>query len=349
MAKAKRTAVTAKAAPANKAAARKSATGESPAGKKSPVRREPSASGNPGAFLDLPPSASGYDEAAVVVLPMPLEESVSYGGGTAAGPDAIIAASQQVELYDIARDCEPAMAYGVHTLPPAFAARGVSAAKAVDAVAAEARKHMEAGKFVLGLGGEHTASLGMARAVAEAFGDFTLVHVDAHADLRDAYEDNPLSHACVVRRIAELPECVGILQLGIRSTSTDQMEYAKRHAKGGGLRPDIRTWFARDMHRDKSWRKQFARAVKGRRVFFTFDVDGLDPAVVPATGTPEPDGLTWRQLIRIAEIVAANARRCLAMDCVELAPAPGLHHADFTVARALYAMLTLFAAPRRRR
>lgn len=300
---------------------------------------------NPGAFLDLSPEASDYDRAAVVVLPMPLEESVSYGGGTVRGPEAIIAASQQVELYDIERDCEPALKYGVHTLPPAFTAPAKSAGTAIDAIAVEAEKHLAAGKFVLGLGGEHTASLGMARAVAATKGNFVLVHIDAHADLRDSYEDNPLSHASVVRRIAELPECRAILQLGIRSTSPDQVEFARRHAKGKGKRPRITTWYAHDMHRDETWRKELKRAVKGRRVFLTFDVDGLDPSIVPATGTPEPDGLTWRQLMRIARTVAGSADRCVAMDCVELAPAPGLHHADFTVARALYAMLTLFATP----
>ncbi|MDR1744647.1 MAG: agmatinase [Planctomycetota bacterium] len=288
---------------------------------------------NPGAFLDLPPEASAYEKAAVVVLPMPLEESVSYGGGTAGGPEAIITASQQVELYDMALDREPAMEYGIHTLPPAFAAR-TNAGDALEAIKKEAEKHLKAGKFVLGLGGEHTASLGLARAVAAAKGEFTLVHIDAHADLRDTYEGNPLSHACVVRRIAELPECRDILQLGIRSTTGEQAEFARSR--------DVTTWGARDMHRDKRWKRELKRAVRGKRVFLTFDVDGLDPAIGPATGTPEPDGLTWRQLLRVAEIVAENAACCLSMDCVELAPVPELRYADFTVARALYAMLTLF-------
>lgn len=299
----------------------------------------------PGAFLDLPPEVSAYDAATVVVLPMPLEESVSYGGGTAKGPEAIITASQQVELYDPRRDSDPAMLYGVHTLPiPEIFTRpgkAAGAGEALDAIAAETEKHLRAGKFVLGLGGEHTASLGVARGVAAAKGNFTLVHVDAHADLRDTYEDNPLSHACVVRRIAELPECEAVLQLGIRSTTREQMEFVKKHSRKG-KRPMLATWFAWDMHRSKAWRREFRKAVSGRRVFFTFDVDGLDPAIVPATGTPEPDGLTWRQLMRVARILATHSSCCLAMDCVELAPAPGLHHADFTVARALYEMLTMF-------
>lgn len=302
---------------------------------------------NPGAFLDLPPEASRYESAAVVVLSMPLEESVSYGGGTAAGPDAIVTASQQVELYDPRRNADSALLYGVHTLPalPIFA-RGkgkLNAGAALDAIAEETARHLLAGKFVLGLGGEHTVSMGVARGVAAAAGNFTLVHVDAHADLRDTYEGDPLSHASVVRRIAELPECEAVLQLGIRSTTREQMDFVRDHAPRRNARPVVRNWFAWDMHRDKTWRRELKKAVKSRRVFFTFDVDGLDPAIVPATGTPEPDGLTWRQLMRIAKIVAEHSRRCVAMDCVELAPTPGLHHADFTVAKALYEMITMFA------
>lgn len=300
---------------------------------------------NPGAFLDLPPEACDYDRSRVVVLPMPLEESVSYGGGTAKGPEAIIAASAQAELYDIKRDCEPVLDYGIHTLPvpEVFTKSGkVGAEEAIEAIFEETRRHLAVGKFVLGLGGEHTASLGVARGVAAARGDFTLVHVDAHADLRNSYQDNRLSHACVVRRIAELPQCRSILQLGIRSTSPEQMEFVREHAARKKLRPMVKSWFAEDMHRDKSWRDKFRKAVAGKRVFFTFDVDGLDPAIVPATGTPEPNGLTWRQLMRIASIISEHAECCMAMDCVELAPALGLHHADFTVARALYEIVSMF-------
>ncbi len=290
---------------------------------------------NPGDFLDLPPEACDYGKAAAVILPLPLEESVSYGGGTGRGPAAIIEASRQVELYDIVRKCEPAMEYGVHTLPApsAFSGQKRDAGKMLEAASAETARHLAAGKFVAGLGGEHTVSLGVAKGVAEIKGDFTLVHIDAHADLRADYQGDPLSHACVVRRIAELPQCRTVLQLGIRSTTREQVAYARERG--------ITTWYARDMHGKKKWKRELRKAVKGERVFFTFDVDGLDPAIVPATGTPEPDGLEWGQWMDIARIVSAHAD-CVAMDCVELAPAPGLHHADFTVARAVCEMITMF-------
>lgn len=299
---------------------------------------------NHGAFLDLPPEASEYERSRAVVLPMPLEESVSYGGGAANGPVAILEASSQVELYDHNLDCEPALDYGVHTLPtPAIFQSGkkADAAAIIDAIAEEAGRHLARGKFVIGLGGEHTASLGLAKAVATTRGDFTLVHIDAHADLRDSYQDNPLSHASVVRRIAELPQCRGILQLGIRSTSVDQMEFVRNHAPRKGKRPVIRTWFADDIHGKNAWRKEFKKAVSGKRVFFTFDVDGLDPAIIPATGTPEPNGLTWRQLMRIVKLMVSHAECVVAMDCVELAPYPGLHHADFAVAKAIYEIASM--------
>lgn len=310
-------------------------------GEKAAAEKE--AAHRPGAFLDLPPAACRYESASVVVLPMPFEETVSYGGGTAAGPAAIIEASQQVELYDHVRDGEPALLYGIHTLRVPEALRsGAKAEAAVAAIAVEAARHLEAGKFVVGLGGEHTVSYGLAKAVAGTNGAFTLVHIDAHADLRDEYQGDPYSHACVVRRIAELPECEAVLQLGIRSTSADQMEYARAHARPAGPRPWIRTWFSDDIVGAGGWKKEFRKSVKGRRVLFTFDVDGLDPSLVPATGTPEPDGLGWRHLMKAAELVADNAEACIAMDCVELAPSPGLHYAEFTIAKALYRMISMF-------
>lgn len=296
--------------------------------------------------MGVSPEHSAYGNAGVVVLPLPYEESVTYEGGTARGPEAIIAASRQVEWYSLARGDEPVFGYGIHTLPPPpFFRRGggkMAAGEIMDRIARETALHAAAGKFVLGLGGEHSVSLGIARGLAEAAGAFTLVHIDAHADLRDIYDGAPFSHACVARRIAEIPQCEAVLQLGIRSTSPDQMEFARAHRPGSGARPMIQTWFAADMHAGDGWERELERLVDNRRVFVTFDVDGLDPAIVPATGTPEPDGLTWRQLMAAAAAVSRGAGKVVGMDCVELAPRPGLHHAEFTVAKALYEMTTMF-------
>ncbi|MDR0362833.1 MAG: agmatinase [Planctomycetota bacterium] len=296
-------------------------------------------------FLGLPREESTYSRAAAVILPLPFEESVSYGGGTALGPEAIIDASKQVELYDAKLGVEAALAFGIHTLSPPEIMLQVtkpSAAKVLDAVAESAFLHCQAGKFVVGLGGEHTVSVGLARGAAKARGAFTLVHLDAHADLRDSYKENPLSHACAIRRIAEIPECEGIVQLGIRSTSVDQFEFARARRPKSGIRPYVKTHYADDMLESGDWEKDLVKRVKGREIYFTFDVDGLDPSIIPATGTPEPNGLAWRHLLKAAEIVASHAFMTVGMDCVELAPQPDLHYADFTAAKAVYAMLSRF-------
>ena len=288
---------------------------------------------NPGAFLDLPPEASAPDQALVHLLPIPYEATVSYGGGAAGGPEALIAASAQVELYDRDFDDEPALRYGVHTRP-ALDLDGLPPASAVGRIADAVADACRPGRFLLPLGGEHTVSVGVFDGLARALGGaFDVVHLDAHADLRSAYQDEPLSHACALRRIAEHPACRKIWQLGIRSVCPEEVGFIR------GNPARVRTWFAEQMA-DGSWRGELAAGVEGRRVFLTFDVDALDPAVVPGTGTPEPDGLGWRQVLSVADTLAGSAGcEVVAMDCVETAPSPGLHYSEFNVAKLLYGML----------
>jgi agmatinase len=281
----------------------------------------------PDNFLGLPDEYSSFDRAGVLVLPIPFERTVSYGGGTQAGPAAIITASQQVELYDREFDREPGLEYGVHTLPaleldddPAAAVAQIAAA--VTAAAAS-------GKLLVGLGGEHTISAGFGRGLLQALGGpLTVVQIDAHSDLRDSYEDTPYSHACVARRLLELDGIEQVLQLGIRSVCAEEVEFARQHPQ------QARVWYAEQVHEGR-WLTEFVQRVRGRRVYLTIDVDGLDPAIVPATGTPEPDGLTWRETLHIVRTLAANAT-IVGLDCVELAPQPALHAADFAVAKLIY-------------
>jgi agmatinase len=278
-------------------------------------------------FLGL---ASEYTDPArvgVFVLPMPFEATVSYGGGTMAGPEAIIAASQQVELYDREFDAEPALDYGVHTLPALALPQEPEAA--VNAIAAATAQAASTRKLVVGLGGEHTVSVGFGRGLAQALGGpLTLVQIDAHADLRDEYEGSPFSHACIARRLVGDNTVEQVLQLGIRSVCTEEVAFARQN-------PDrVRIWYAEEVHAG-DWRTELAARLAGKRVFLTIDVDGLDPAIVPATGTPEPDGLTWVETLDIVRHVCQSAQ-ILGIDCVELAPYPGLHAADFAVAKLLY-------------
>ena len=281
----------------------------------------------PDNFLGLDEPFSDYNTARVLVLPIPLEATVSYGGGTAAGPQAILAASQQVELYDRDYDAEPALAYGVHTLPAVELPADPAAA--VDEIQAAVARAARSGKLVVGLGGEHTVSVGFGRGLVEALGGpITVVQIDAHSDLRDRYAGTPYSHACVARRLLELPAVEQLLQLGIRSVCPEEVANSRAHPERLGL------GYAEAVH-DGSWHAAILEPVRGRRVYLTIDVDGLDPAVVPATGTPEPDGLTWAESLSILRALNAHAT-VVGIDCVELSPVAGLHMADFAVAKLLY-------------
>jgi agmatinase len=285
----------------------------------------------PDNFLGLAAAESAFDRAGVLVLPIPLEATVSWGAGTARGPAAIIAASQQVELYDREHDREPALDYGVHT--PPFLDVASDPATAVEEIAAAVAEAAGSGKLVVGLGGEHTVSAGMTRGLLAALGGpLTVVQIDAHSDLRDEYDGTPWSHACVARRILEDPRVEQVLQLGVRSVDTEEVAFRR-------AQPDrVRTWYAEEIHAG-GWRDELTARLSGRRVHLTIDVDGLDPAVVPATGTPEPDGLTWAEALDVIRTTAAEAE-IAGVDCVELAPRPGLHAAEFAVSKLLYKTIT---------
>jgi agmatinase len=282
-------------------------------------------------FLGLAPEYTDPQRVGVLVLPIPFEATVSFGGGTANGPAAIIAASQQVELYDREFDGEPVLDFGVATMSTLDLPEEPAAA--VDAIAAAVAEAAATGKLVVGLGGEHTISVGVGRGLRQALGGpLTLVQIDAHADLRDEYEGSPLSHACVARRLLVDGTIEELLQLGIRSVSSEEVEFARQH------RGRLRIWYAEEVH-SGAWREEIATRLAGKRVFLTIDVDGLDPAIVPATGTPEPDGLTWTETLDIVRLVCQSAQ-IVGIDCVELAPYPGHHAADFAVAKLLYKTIT---------
>lgn len=282
-------------------------------------------------FLDLPAASAAYAQAHVLILPIPFEATVSYGGGTAQGPAAIIEASRQVELYDREFDSEPALQYGIHTLDALTLPADVAAA--VDQIAAAVAAAAASGKLVVGLGGEHTVSVGFGRGLLQARSDsLTVVQIDAHSDLRDEYEESPYSHACIARRLLEEEGIEQVLQLGIRSVCPEEVAFTRANPER------VRVWYAEAIH-EGNWQDELRKRVRGRQIYLTIDVDGLDPAIVPATGTPEPDGLTWRETLNILRIVAQEAK-IVAIDCVELAPTPGLHMADFAVAKLLYKAIT---------
>lgn len=281
----------------------------------------------PDNFLGLPAPFSDRVNAGVLILPIPFEATVSYGRGAAGGPAAIIRASQQVELYDREFDREPALDFGIHTL--AALATPQEPEQAVALIARTVAEAASTRALVVGLGGEHTVSVGFGRGLLAALGGpLTVVQIDAHSDLRAEYDGTPYSHACAARRLLELPGVEQVLQLGVRSVCPEEVALARSQPER------IRVWYAEAVH-DGGWQAELIERVRGRRVYLTIDVDGLDPSVVPSTGTPEPDGLSWRETLAVLRAVAAHAA-IVGLDCVELAPAPGRHASDFAVAKLVY-------------
>jgi agmatinase len=261
-----------------------------------------------------------------------MEATVSYGGGTARGPRAILEASFQLELYDREFDCEPGVLYGVHTLDQMVL--DADPAQAMEAITRRVEEVYSPHALLGVLGGEHSLTYGVvAGLLARIEGPLTVVQIDAHADLRDTYEGSPYSHACVCRRLLELDRVEKLLQIGIRSVCTEEAEVIRSE-------PRLRTWFTEEVF-EGDFEDQLRRQVRGKNLYLTVDVDGFDPSLIPATGTPEPDGLSFRQGERIFKILAQEAR-LVAFDCVELAPIAGHHSSDFVVAKLVYRLMNTF-------
>lgn len=280
-------------------------------------------------FSDSP--SEDPSTATVHLLPAPLEATVSYGGGTALGPQAILEASYQLENYDREFRCEPNLDYGIYTWPALhFSVDGQSAHQKLEERVKEIYK---ASKLLGVLGGEHSLSAPVVRGIlAHRNSPITIVQIDAHADLRDSYEGSPLSHACVGRRFLEISGVEQVLQLGIRSLCQEEADLI-------ATEPRLRTWFSEDIHRG-DYIEEFQERLESRDVYLTIDVDGFDPSVMPSTGTPEPDGLNFRQVENIIR-TSISKSQLLAFDCVELAPMPNFHSPDFMVAKLLYRLMNL--------
>lgn len=285
---------------------------------------------NPERFLGLDDDASQRETSAAWVLPIPFEMTTSYTGGTRLGPSAIIDASNQVELYDADLGTEAAFEYGVHTLPtlhPSLASAEAAIQSITEAVTGLA---LTPDRVLVTLGGEHSITPGVVRALAPAHPDLVVVQIDAHSDLRDEYDDTTYSHACAARRW--LPYAP-VIQFGIRSMCVEEVEFARTSDR-------VTIYSAAQMYRDRerSYLDALRKTISGREVYLTIDVDGLDPSVIPATGTPEPGGIGWYDCLDLIRTVAENSR-VVAFDCVELSPTPGSQASNFATAKLVYKTL----------
>lgn len=257
------------------------------------------------------------------VLPVPYEESVSYGGGTSLGPKAILEASWQLETWDgKSKPCD----LGIHTLPPIDMVG--DAAEIIDRIAAATTAILKAGKFPVVLGGEHTVTYGVIKGYLDAgIKDFGVVQIDAHADLRDAYEGNPYSHASVMKRVVD--EGIPLYQLGIRAYCEEEMQIREQH----GVHFDDADYLVPKGIDHVALPDDFPK-----KVFFTLDIDGMDPSIFPSTGTPVPGGLGWYQTLALFQSVV-DQREIIGFDVMEFAPIAGFHSYEFSAALLTHKMM----------
>ena len=282
----------------------------------------------PGAFGALSNDFCRYETASIAILPVPYDGTSTWMKGASQGPEALIQASAHMELYDIETDSE-VFRRGIVTMEPVHCPDDPG--QMVFAVYERTGSLVEDKKFIVGVGGEHSVSVGLVRAMAERFPDLSVLQLDAHSDTRDAYEGSPYNHACVMSRIGELCPYV---QAGIRSMDASEV---KR------LKPG-RTFFAHEIIKGSNVVSKLMKALT-RDVYITIDLDIFDPSVMPSTGTPEPGGLDWYHLFGLLEPVIM-AKNVVGIDVTELLPNPVNRAPDFLAAKLIYRILSMIFTQR---
>ena len=264
----------------------------------------------------------------VIVVPFGLEKSVSYGRGTKNGPREIIKASHQVELFDEDLNKEPYKFIGIKTLKPFPIKKNLK--EAIEQLELINKKIISNNKFPLVLGGEHSITPGSIKPFVDKYDEITILHFDAHADLREEYNGDKFSHACAIKRCLDFKN-VKVVSFGIRNISSSEMRFYEKNKKR------IKIFWAKD--KNKWSLKKIKEIFQNKNVYITFDVDGFDSSVMPATGTPEPGGFFWEDIIPIIKTICKNSN-IVGADINELAPIKNFNSYNFLVAKLAYKILS---------
>jgi len=281
---------------------------------------------NPGAFGELEAPDCAYDRAKVAILPIPYDGTSTWVKGADKGPEALLAASGNMELYDIETDSE-VYQRGIVTLNPLDCPADPE--EMVNMVQQTAESVLRDGKLLIGVGGEHSVSTGLIRAAVQKHGNISVLQLDAHADLRNEYDGSPFNHACVMARAKEI---CPIIQVGIRS-----MDSSEKESLDADRILYAHQWFVHS--NPVEW--IISRLTE--KVYLTIDLDVFDPAIMPSTGTPEPGGLWWNDVVKIIRGVASR-KNIIGMDVVELCPNPSDKAPDFLAAKLIYRSLSMIFA-----
>lgn len=282
-------------------------------------------------FLAISTKFSHPDTAKVIILPVPFEKTSTFGKGSKKGPEAIINASHEVELYDSFLRFEPFQTCGgIATLAP-LKTKGYAGEKLAKELESEVNYWLEQGKFVVTIGGEHSSIVGAVYAYTKRYKPLTIIQLDAHSDLRSSYLNEKWNHACAMARILDRHDGK-LIQIGIRSEAPEEPAIIKT------LGERVTTFYAHTIH--KEGEKIFPKILSelSEYVYITFDCDAFDPSIIPSTGTPEPGGLSWEWVNRFFEILSLH-KKIVGFDVSELSPIPYLHYPQFTIAKLIYRLI----------
>lgn len=284
------------------------------------------------AFAGLGEEYARLETSDIVIVPAPFDKTTTYCHGTDRGPKALIEASRNMELYDIETAFE-VYQKGIFTNP---AIKAEDSLELLEKLYQEIYSLLQQEKFVVTLGGEHAISLAPIRAHAQHFGPISVLQLDAHSDLISAYEGNPYSHASIMARVLELEQIESLVAVGVRSMCSEEVPSLS----------STKTFFAHDLFHNDLWMRQ-AVSELSENVYITFDLDVFDSSVMPATGTPEPGGLFWHQVMPFLHLVAKQ-RNIIGFDVVELCPIPNIAAPDFLAAKLVYKLLSYIFKQRER-